>query len=53
MAIIKHPRKNARCAKHQIPVTITVPINEMGNIYGERWFCKKCKGEPRKIIHSL
>lgn len=42
-------RKNAKCYKHKMPVTIYLPVNEFGNAHGERWHCPKCKGECEKI----
>lgn len=42
--------KNHKCYKHKIPIIRYAPINDVGNAYGERWYCPECEGECEKII---
>ena len=53
MAIVKPIKKNPRCEKHGCPIVIKIPVDEIGNAYGERWFCEECEGEPHFITYEI
>lgn len=53
MAIIKFPKKDARCEKCNSPVEIFIPADRIGNVWGEEWDCPKCGKDIEKIITTI
>lgn len=41
---------NAKCAECKNPVVITIPIDHIGNAYGQEWFCEKCNKNLSEIL---
>jgi len=53
MVFMKPIRKKPRCSKCDSLITISVPQDRIGNVYGEEWYCPKCKKDIEELKFNI